>query len=338
MAEYGVILWHGSGLTSPIALQQRVSWFKSALGSKVRRYGIKPHSSPIVTDGGDNAENAADLADEFLELLDSDDRRMIICADGGSGAARIAHHMCNGLITQERVTENIVIGASDSSVYVLWATISSLAMGFYGVNFMGSQEALIEGLQRVREWVEHPEKRMDAFVDVQNVSSVRPSSEPYTVIPMCLRTLNQITGPVRQLTLRYLKSQRCFLLVEDAYPAGDLNWIGFYEDLTHMAPFIEAVAEGGGAIGFGPVPGIADRLTMTRIGYDFDPPSTAGLVRDALRWLGVQIPAFCNVAFGHHAPDYSGLVLASGARAKITFKEDCLVLDEREGNAFGHTG
>jgi len=336
MAEYDVTLWHGSGLTSPTDLRNQVSWAESGLGVKLRIHGNKKRSMPLVLSSRKKSLTPQELAKAFVELFDHDSKRMVICVDGGTGASRVAQYMMPAVLSpSDDLGEHIVVGASDSSVYTLWATLMHAAVGFYGVNFMGSRNVLLEALYRVREWVEEPNKRIEAFFHVQNITDVPLEKTPYTVVPACLRTLIQITGPMQRLLLNYLSSKPCLLLVEDSYPAGDLNWIGFYEDLTCLAPYIHAVAEGGGAIGFGPVPGAATREGLAQMGYDFKPLSTAGIVRDTLRWLDVQIPALCNVCFGHHSPDASGLVIASGARAKVSLKDNCLVLDEREGNALG---
>lgn len=318
-----LVIWHGSGLNDPYALKRQVAKVARYIGVDPPVVGQTVRRSTVVRG------SCAETAQDFLTLMRGHEQ-FIVCADGGTGASRVIRHLFDVLPAQTtafRASENVVIGHSDSSVYVAAAHLFFGASGFYGRNLLEPFDDVINAFQEAYGTLDRPTSHTHNFTGVKQAGPAL-AEESYVLFPVCLRPFTSVSGRFQLAALRYLSANRCLFMVEDAYPQGDLNWIGFYEDLTRLMPYLEAVGEGGGAVAFGPVPGSDKTPGGEWYGPRIDEHT---LVTEALECAGVNIPAFSGVRFGHYVDAGSKNLVAFGLKAEVKFKDGVLTVSGQEG-------
>lgn len=323
--SYKVKVFHGSGLLFPKVLKKNSLDLMESLGGPIDVLGPPGKKSVVV-----RADTVEIRVQGFVTLLESRDRTLILCADGGSGASRVVSKLPEMFSSDFR---HLVVGMSDSSLYALFAFIRGFAYGMYGVNLVDDRLALVDGLDFAERYIQNSDQRFLRFQGIKSVGSGKISDDLYTLLPVSIRPLTQLSGKFRMEVVEYLRSRRVCLMVDDGYPPQDLNWLGFYEDLSLMTDFIEAVAEGEGALCFGPVPGVKfEKVHRSRFG---EPLPAHRQIIEMLQTLDITCPVFCDVHFGHHSVLGAPPVIPVGAKVSLKQVQSELHIDGKEDIAFG---
>lgn len=290
-SKYGVpYVFVGSAYPNPSALRQGIDLISDIFGRDVECIsGYFDKTKPTWL------RNPSLKFTNFVELLRDQDG-VIFLAGGGSGAARVTQYDAPKL----NIVGPKVCGNSDSFVYPLLAWLWGLE-GYYCPNV--AEGISYDDIDHVLGIDYGPEE-----IEVYS-SAIAYNFEPVTlsVVPVCTRVLCQC----HILTLENLKfrliEEPSLLLLEDNYPQDDTGVLAFYEDLTQLMNngVIEAVCEGGGAIGMSTV----DSLTV----------SPQQLLLEAMVDVNCKgFPVIYGIDFGHQQGPLS--VIKFGSKWSLDYE------------------
>jgi len=241
---------------------------RSVLCEVMEDVGISP-TFPIIDKSPFLYGDPRKIAKEFLSTIRcAQSTDIVIIADGGTGAARVMYHL---FVERDRtivVPSCTVQGYSDACLYPMYAfVVENMKRCFYGPNFI--DEDFVPDVEEVEAHIEFDTAE----------SNWAPPDTPYKLFPACTRPLLQVPGLFYDQIIEYFKINRVLLMLEDNYPEGESGDIAFYEDLTSLLPYLQAVELGGGAVTFS-----SDSLEAVKL---------------YCTSMNISVPFFVNVKFGH---------------------------------------
>jgi len=243
-----ITVFIGSGQPMEHALRYGISTLENLLGGTVSIIGERGYSDVIL------GESLGVYANFKHALATSD---AVFLASGGSGSARVMHHVKAGDFDTEHTA--IVCGSSDAFVYpfVTWL-LSGSKTCFYGPN-VDDADAIAMALHGIESCLSRSKYR-SSIHDSVSATCEDFIDEEYTVVPACAGVLRQLTGVVRKKFISWLTKNRCLLVLEDAYPEGMA--LAVYEDITMLYDVFHAMQVCGGAVLFGKLPSPGEALAF----------------------------------------------------------------------------
>lgn len=233
-----------------------------------------------------------DSFDAALKASSRDD--IVLCANGGTGAARVTYYYKDRVAADGDV-RSPVMGFSDAFVYPLMAWLWGYTNCFYGPNVVDFSNHVV--LSKVRKRDVKLEPVLFDRADIVNGWDDQCAGQ-YQVVPVCSGTLCQVSRAVQLTIMRHLRNTPSILMLDDNYPDNEMGALALYEDLTMLYDIVEALADGGGVLTVGSVYG------------------AWAVLMDYQRWFP-GLTTLYGVDFGHSGG--RNQIMHFGATARITF-------------------